>query len=152
MRHLSLVHGELPDLDFRYIEINEKALETLKKLELHEPIGSRKVELKKWCIDTHYSIALLYCGWVSNSIARTDDNSSFWYFLLIVKGMQTRIEFIRKGSSIDAEKHPIQQNEIKISADFVEKCGFTVEQLKGAVCEAIKVFEIGQYRENTEQG
>lgn len=143
MKHLSLIHGELPNVEFQYTEIDEKALEELRKQDLREPLGNQKVELKKWCIAKNHPIALLYAGWVSSSIARTNDNSSFWYFLLIVNGMQTRIEFIRRGSSIDAEKHPIHQNEIKVSPDFAEKCGYTLEQLQRAVCEAIKVFEIG---------
>jgi hypothetical protein len=144
MKDFSSIHEELPNIEFQYTEIDEMTLEELRKQDLHEPVGSQRVELKKWCIATHYPIALLYAGWVSSCIARTDDNRSFWYFLLIVNGMQTRIEFTRQGMTINAEKDPIIQNEIKISVDFAGQCGFKVEQLKRAVCEAIKVFEIGR--------
>jgi hypothetical protein len=129
---------------FQYTEIDESTLEILKKQSLYEPLGNQKVPLKKWCIDTQNSIALLYTGWVSSMIARTDNNSSYWYFLLIANDIQTRIELIRQGLSINAEKRPLHQDEIEISTDFAEKCGFTIEQLKRAVCEAIRVFEIGE--------
>lgn len=145
--HSPSIHEQLPNVEFQYTEIDGKALEELRKQDLYEPVGHQKVELKKWCIATHHPIALLYVGWVSNSIARTDDNSSFWYFLLIVNGLQRRIEFVRRGLSIDAEKHPIHSNEIEVSPDFADKCGYTVEQLQRAVCDAIKVFEIGRHRD-----
>ena len=130
-------------MGFQYTEIDEATLEVLRKQDLHGPLGD-KVPLKKWCIDTQHSIALLDAGWVSSMIARMGDDSSFLYFLLIVNGVQTRIELIRQGLSINAEKRPLHQDEIAITTDFAEKCGFTLDQLKRAVCEAIRVLEIGQ--------
>jgi len=138
--------GNTP-MNFQYVEIDEESLQILRDKNLYEPIGNKKVELHKWAVDPKRRIALLDIGWVSSCIARTDDRTSYWYFLLMVNGIDSRIQFAREGMSINAEKYPVQPLEIGISSGFAIRCGFSDEELKLAVCEAIRVLENGQQQD-----
>lgn len=138
-------------MSFEYVEIDDEAKHILREKNLYEPLGYKKVELDKWALDGKRQIALLYTGWVSSSIARTDDRTSYWYFLLKAKGNEIEIEISREGSSINSEKYPLQVSEIRLSTGFAARCGFSDEELKLAVCEAINVIETGQRAEYEEK-
>lgn len=138
-------------MNFKYVEIDDEAMQALREKNLYEPLGYKKVELRKWALDPKRQIALLYTGWVSSSIARTDDRTSYWYFLLKAKGNETDIEFSREGSFINSEKYPVQPSEIRLPVGFAARCGLSDEELKLAVCEAINVVETGQRAEYEEK-
>jgi hypothetical protein len=150
---MSSVSKDILEWDFQYTDIDQETLALLKQQNLREPLGA-KVMLTKWCIDARHAVALLDTGWVSCSIARTDDNHSEWTYLLLVDGKQARTGLSRKGSFISAERNPILPEEIAISPAFAEQTGFTVDQLKTAVGIAIGAMETGKnrvYEEEREQ-
>ncbi len=129
------------DTNFQYIKIDAASLAKLKQQNLHGPL-SDKVELDKWCIDTTLSIALLYLGHVGRGIARMDDGSEFWYFLLMINGNQIEIELIGQSLSIAGAR---------FSPAFAERYGFTPDQLSYVVNEAIKVWGNGRDEDFREQ-
>jgi hypothetical protein len=150
---MSSVSKDSLEWDFHYADIDKENLALLEQQNLREPLGG-KVTLTNWCIDARYPIALLDTGWVSCSIARTDDNHSEWTYLLLVRGKQARIGLSREGSFINPERKPIEAAELAISAAFAEETGFTVAQLKAAVGIAIGAMETGRrrlYQEEREQ-
>ncbi len=138
-------------LNFQYVEIDAESLQILTEMNLEEPLGHKKVELRKWALEQKHQIAVLYKGWISAGIAHTDDRTSYWYFLLSVNGNNASIELAREGYSINADKRPIQQSEIKIYSRIPIRCGLSDEELKHAVFEAIRVIENGQQEEYKEK-
>ncbi len=138
-------------LNFQYVEIDAESLQILTSMNLEMPLEHKKVELRKWALEQKHQIALLYKGCVSAGIARTDDRTSYWYFLFKVNGNYASIELAREGYSINTDKCPIRPSEIKIYFTNPIMCDLSNEELKHAIGEAIRVIENGQQEEYKEK-
>ena len=133
-----------PDMHFEYVEIDPEIRKKIDAAGAPDPSPQEEGTVSKWCVNADHSLALIYSSWVSSSIARMDDNSSFWYFVLIARGHRTEVEVIGHQLVSHADPARVPDNRINIRSGFPEACGIPLDVLQRAVGEAARVFEIGR--------